>query len=44
MSASTDIPGQRADGRRMLYNVPGVASVDLKEQIGAGWQMLMGLG
>jgi putative ABC transport system permease protein len=36
-------PAQRADVRRMLYNVPGVASVDLKEQIADGWQALMGL-
>ena len=31
------------DVRRMLYNLPGVASVDLKEEIAAGWQSLMGL-
>jgi putative ABC transport system permease protein len=29
--------------RRMLYQLPGVASVDLKEEIAAGWQSLMGL-
>jgi putative ABC transport system permease protein len=31
------------DVRRMLYHLPGVASVDLKEEIAAGWQSLMGL-
>ncbi len=34
---------QQKDVRRMLYNLPGVASVDLKEAIAAGWQSLMGL-
>ena len=33
----------RKDVRRMLYHLPGVASVDLKEEISTGWQMLMGL-
>jgi putative ABC transport system permease protein len=33
----------RKDVRRMLYHLPGVASVDLKEEIAAGWQSLMGL-
>jgi putative ABC transport system permease protein len=36
-------PGARTDVRRMLYNLPGVASVELKDQIQAGWQSLMGL-
>jgi len=31
------------DVRRMLYHLPGVASVDLKEEISTGWQSLMGL-
>ncbi len=34
---------QQKDVRRMLYQLPGVASVDLKEEIAAGWQSLMGL-
>ena len=33
----------RKDVRRMLYHLPGVASVDLKEEISTGWQSLMGL-
>ncbi|MFN2224846.1 MAG: ABC transporter permease, partial [Anaerolineae bacterium] len=36
-------PASQTDVRRMLYNLPGVASVDLKDQIAAGWQSLMGL-
>jgi putative ABC transport system permease protein len=31
------------DVRRMLYQLPGVASLDLKDEIAAGWQSLMGL-
>jgi putative ABC transport system permease protein len=34
---------QRQNVRKMLYQVPGVASVDLKEEILTGWQSLMGL-
>jgi putative ABC transport system permease protein len=33
----------QTDVRRMLYQLPGVASVDLKAAIAAGWQSLMGL-
>jgi putative ABC transport system permease protein len=36
-------PAHQKDVRRMLYHLPGVASVDLKEEIAAGWQSLMGL-
>ncbi|MFN2187041.1 MAG: ABC transporter permease, partial [Anaerolineae bacterium] len=31
------------DVRRMLYNLPDVASVELKDEIATGWQSLMGL-
>ena len=34
---------RQKDVRRMLYQLPGMASVDLKEEIAAGWQSLMGL-
>jgi putative ABC transport system permease protein len=36
-------PAHQKDVRRMLYHLPNVASVDLKEEIAAGWQSLMGL-
>jgi putative ABC transport system permease protein len=36
-------PAHQKDVRRMLYHLPSVASVDLKEAIAAGWQSLMGL-
>jgi putative ABC transport system permease protein len=35
--------GQRAEVRKMLYQLPGAASVDLKETILTGWKSLMGL-
>ncbi len=35
--------GQRPNVRKMLYQVPGVASVDLKQEVATGWQSLMGL-
>ena len=34
---------QRQNVRKRLYQVPGVASVDLKKEIATGWQSLMGL-
>lgn len=34
---------QRAAVRKRLYQIPGVASIDLKDEITAGWQSLMGL-
>jgi putative ABC transport system permease protein len=34
---------QQKNVRRMLYHLPGAASVDLKEEIATGWQALMGL-
>jgi putative ABC transport system permease protein len=34
---------QQQDVRKRLYQVPGVASVDLKQEIATGWQSLMGL-
>jgi putative ABC transport system permease protein len=36
-------PAHQKDVRRELYHLPGVASVDLKEEIATGWQSLMGL-
>jgi putative ABC transport system permease protein len=35
--------GQQAEVRKNLYQLPGVASVDLKGTIVAGWKSLMGL-
>ncbi|MFN2187517.1 MAG: ABC transporter permease [Candidatus Promineifilaceae bacterium] len=35
--------GRRKDVRKLLYQLPGVASVDLKEEISTGWQEMMGL-
>ena len=34
---------QRKEVRQLLYHLPGVASVDLKEEIATGWQEMMGL-
>jgi putative ABC transport system permease protein len=34
---------QMKDVRKMLYHLPGAASVDLKDEIAPGWQSLMGL-
>jgi putative ABC transport system permease protein len=34
---------ERANVRKRLYRVPGVASIDLKEEIIAGWRSIMGL-
>jgi putative ABC transport system permease protein len=35
--------GQRAKVRKQLYTLPGIAGVDLKQEILAGWKALMGL-
>ncbi|MEA3441438.1 MAG: FtsX-like permease family protein [Chloroflexota bacterium] len=35
--------GQRSEVKKKLYALPGVANVDLKQEIATGWQELMGL-
>jgi putative ABC transport system permease protein len=35
--------GQRSEIKKKFYALPGVASVDMKQEIATGWQELMGL-
>jgi putative ABC transport system permease protein len=36
-------PSQQRDVRKTLYRLPGIASVELKDEIISGWQSVMGL-